>query len=1069
MIIQQLQIGGFGRLHNRELELKEGVTVLYGRNEAGKSTTMQFIRAMLYGIPGRVHPAERYEPVQGGIHGGMLTALDEEGASWRIRRYAAGTEAQGRSEKLNITVSYPGGTVEELGQADLERRLLGGISRSMFRQLFAVSLDELQELGALQSQEMSSYLFHAGMGGGGEIMRAERKLIQETEKLYKPRGKVQEAARILQAIEKLEGQMAESRSYLPRYNENSAALESAEDNLAELEERRKSGGEMLAKLRKAQEIRELWLKRREAELELAGLPVIEAFPENGAERWQLLEGEIRVGEAGIFRLQRQEGEITAGLVESAPDGVLAAQGPLLERLDRRRSSYEDRRAERQRLVSELGALREHLDRILRGIGAGWSKAELAAFSGAAADREAARRYAAAFAGYDRRMEAREAERQSLRSRTAAAAAALQAAERALAGEHASGAAGFAGLAPRRPREVLQLWDELQQAAERWREAQLGGAGPHRSRRSGGAGERRSARDRRLPLAGAALALALPALLWLTGAPPVSAWTALGLLAAADLALWAGLLAERRPGSSPPGHGGDAGAAAAEMLRLQGLLLSGAEPERAFSRQAKMDAGSLEAGMKELRRLMEAWTAWRQRVDKLEGEREACRTEAETLTGQEQALAAEMEQAEAEFMELDESYGTWLRERRLPEGISPEGLPDIFAMAEQGNELLRQMNKLSSRLKDVEEECIGYENEVLELMKKAGHFASGNPAEDAGYTANSGADPSVALLSWLEIRKRDWELLKGEQLRRENMAERLLGVQEELAEKRRELEELKQRREKLLQEGGAEDGEDFLRRASAVQLRTELARSVRQWELAMFGGWEGERAEGLQQLLEHHDAAALAEKRAAAEDAVLQIEEERNALLQHRGKLLQEREYLKERCQEDHALQQLEEQRSALRNLAGQYAVTAIAAELMGRTRRIYEQEKQPQVLQLASAYFAKLTEGEYRRIIMTMGHKELKAEHKDAGLLDSGLLSRGTAEQLYLAIRLALAGTMTRQARLPLLFDDLFVNFDERRLHAALSLIGELSAARQIVMMTCHRHIAEASARLIPGAAVIPV
>lgn len=106
---------------------------------------------------------------------------------------------------------------------------------------------------------------------------------------------------------------------------------------------------------------------------------------------------------------------------------------------------------------------------------------------------------------------------------------------------------------------------------------------------------------------------------------------------------------------------------------------------------------------------------------------------------------------------------------------------------------------------------------------------------------------------------------------------------------------------------------------------------------------------------------------------------------------------------------------------------------------------------------------------MTLGHKELKAEHKNGGLLDSGLLSRGTAEQLYLAIRLALAETMSRQVSLPLLFDDLFVNFDESRLHAALGLLGELSISRQIVMMTCHKHVAEAAARMIPTAAVISV
>ncbi|ETT72806.1 SMC domain-containing protein, partial [Paenibacillus sp. FSL R7-277] len=409
MKIDSLRIDGYGRLAQREIGLNEGVTVLFGRNEAGKSTTLQFIRAMLYGIPGRGNPAERYEPLQGGTHGGVLEARDESGALWTIRRYASGGAGPGRAEKLHIALSHPDGRTEELSQAELERRLLGGISRSMFRQLFAVSLDELQELGALQSGEMSSYLFHAGMGGGGEIMRAEKRLVQEAEKLYKPRGKVQEAARILQSIGKLEQEVAESRSYLPRYNGNTLALEAAEQQLEQMKLDRELAGARLMKLRKAQDIRELWLKWSEGRLELEELPVIASFPDNGAERWRSLTADLRSFQGAAFRLERLTAELTAELAANPPDPLLAEQGPELEALDRSRSSYEDKRAEQQRLTAELTSLREQLERLLRSIGAGWDPAELAGFTPAAADREAARRYAASFAGYDRQMETRGAE------------------------------------------------------------------------------------------------------------------------------------------------------------------------------------------------------------------------------------------------------------------------------------------------------------------------------------------------------------------------------------------------------------------------------------------------------------------------------------------------------------------------------------------------------------------------------------------------------------------------------------------------------------------------------------
>lgn len=97
MKIDLLRIGGYGRLAQREIGLNEGVTVLFGRNEAGKSTTLQFIRAMLYGIPGRGNPAERYEPLQGGRTAGCW----KQGMSPAHYGLSAGMHpaARGRAEQ----------------------------------------------------------------------------------------------------------------------------------------------------------------------------------------------------------------------------------------------------------------------------------------------------------------------------------------------------------------------------------------------------------------------------------------------------------------------------------------------------------------------------------------------------------------------------------------------------------------------------------------------------------------------------------------------------------------------------------------------------------------------------------------------------------------------------------------------------------------------------------------------------------------------------------------------------------------------------------------------------------
>lgn len=50
MKIQKLQINGFGNIKDKEIELSDNINIIYGKNEAGKSTLLKFIVDILYGI-----------------------------------------------------------------------------------------------------------------------------------------------------------------------------------------------------------------------------------------------------------------------------------------------------------------------------------------------------------------------------------------------------------------------------------------------------------------------------------------------------------------------------------------------------------------------------------------------------------------------------------------------------------------------------------------------------------------------------------------------------------------------------------------------------------------------------------------------------------------------------------------------------------------------------------------------------------------------------------------------------------------------------------------------------------
>src|SRR4029078_1258523 len=92
MRLVRAEIDGFGRYNGRTFELGRGLRVVYGKNEAGKSSLQQFVLAMLYGMkkPGRkravyLEEEAKYRPWNGGIYGGKLW-VEVDGVLYRIER-----------------------------------------------------------------------------------------------------------------------------------------------------------------------------------------------------------------------------------------------------------------------------------------------------------------------------------------------------------------------------------------------------------------------------------------------------------------------------------------------------------------------------------------------------------------------------------------------------------------------------------------------------------------------------------------------------------------------------------------------------------------------------------------------------------------------------------------------------------------------------------------------------------------------------------------------------------------------------------------------------------------------
>lgn len=215
---------------------------------------------------------------------------------------------------------------------------------------------------------------------------------------------------------------------------------------------------------------------------------------------------------------------------------------------------------------------------------------------------------------------------------------------------------------------------------------------------------------------------------------------------------------------------------------------------------------------------------------------------------------------------------------------------------------------------------------------------------------------------------------------------------------------------------------------------------------------GSRAE--LEALEIRATAALSE----AEDGFEEITKEASALQGALDTL----------ASEDQASQlRLEEAglRERLDDAVDQYATRALAVRLLGMAQERYERERQPDVVKRAEEVFRRVTHERYTALAVPLGEGRVEVIDDRAAAKTSAHLSKGTAEALYLALRLGLVSHLGSVGTgLPMLIDDVLANFDPERLRGAAEAIVDLSSERQVVFFTCHDQTAALLTELAPDA-----
>ena len=395
---------------------------------------------------------------------------------------------------------------------------------------------------------------------------------------------------------------------------------------------------------------------------------------------------------------------------------------------------------------------------------------------------------------------------------------------------------------------------------------------------------------------------------------------------------------------------------------------------------------------------------------------------------------------------------WRAEKGIPEQLSPELAVELFPAIKTTLDALDQLHATQSQRERVWQRVTNFEETSARVLVAAGR-------DDAVR-----GSPLAASLHTLHA-----NIIEDEKTRAD-----LDGIQtgirnagKAVAEAEAELREAESAHQSTLAEAGVSDDESFAEVVQSMRLRVELEGKVKEGSRRIEAAiGKGSDAKAIRRELESGELSAWQQRRIQERQKVEQLRKDRDeALREHQDKRTATAQIASSADVATRGIE-VEGQRWQLTKAIGEWERVVLARSLIEETLSRFEQKNQPQVVALAAQLFKVVTEGRYPEVVS--GEDALNVISETGKRIDVVDLSTGTVQQLYLCLRLALAGEFAEKGTaLPLIMDDVLVNFDPERAAQVAQVIADISTRHQVLLLTCHPETRALVEQTAPDARVI--
>ena len=365
MKITDLQIDGFGVWKGLTVDkLSDNMTLFCGYNEAGKTTMMQFCRAMMFGFS--QERIEKYTlPVYGGLAGGLLEISSPEGA-FEVQRFIDPNRHSDPIGDLTVT-DLVDGTVH--GRARLSN-LMSDIDESIFVNVFAIGLQEIQELNALNGTAAAEQLYRLTSGMDRvSLVDVMRDQANRRSKIWSTDGETtSQLAALSEQRQKLLREIDELKQRSKRWSHVAAETTDINNQLIDLEAELAKKTRQSRMLEVSVQVADRWNSRKVVIDQIAALGKLPDRRDVSIEKLDQLNSRISQQKERIDQVKLQRKTIKAEAMALPINRTLWAQKSKIEAVTEHMPWVESVQRQSTRLRDEIGRIETNVVNEIDGLG-----------------------------------------------------------------------------------------------------------------------------------------------------------------------------------------------------------------------------------------------------------------------------------------------------------------------------------------------------------------------------------------------------------------------------------------------------------------------------------------------------------------------------------------------------------------------------------------------------------------------------------------------------------------------------------------------------------------------------